>query len=210
MQHIKFRRIICLFLMPGLLLAACGRNSYSPLEYIRWVESEESGMKSEKTIGDYRFSLLYKPADYMIIQEYKSEDVDKTFYEKRFAELKDFQYFNLSIASADEQTPMLKCGLSNEEDYYRRLRYFSADVQKDLVLVEGNDTLECLQCHFEQNYGLAAHNTMVLVFERKPVSAANLQKTLVYKDKVLGTGTVCLGLDGEQLSKDPKINYLWD
>jgi len=190
------------FLIAGFLaLIGCGTGSLEPKEYMGWIENIENGLKKTEKIGDYEFSLQYKPIEYVALVESRDVNIEEETLKSKVAELKDFQYYNLKIMALGA-AELLSANIVEEDEYYGRLNYFVTYAQEDIQLIEANDTLPCSLYLFERNYGLANHNNIVLGFKSNNKDA---DKTVIFNDQVLGTGPVRFKINKEDLLEIPSL-----
>jgi hypothetical protein len=190
-----------------LLLCSGCTHSYRPSDYVKWVEQEENGLRVKRVMSDFEFILQYKPVNYMIAQEKKSNSISREYAAQRTQQLANSIHFNFIIRSADDQTPVLK-NQAGPDDYFARISHFLNEGQNDFRLRSGSDTFDCTFCHLEQNYGLAPENTVVLAFEPRrattgPLFTDNL--FLMYEDKVFGTGTIKMKIEKKHLDRLPEM-----
>lgn len=172
-----------------------------PLEYKAWVENKENGLRVEKTISDFTYTLQYKPLEYVALLELKKQQVSKKELTKTMEEFKGLQYYTFQI-EADSQDELLKKNLSHPNDYYARIQYFSFDMQKDLKLIDGKDTLNCELFHFERIYGVGPFARFVIGF---PLTDAANDKTLYYDEKVFGSGKIYLTIQAKNSNQLPEV-----
>lgn len=191
-------------LMAVGFLCSCGKKSLSAVEYVKWVSNEDNGLCAKTTIEDYEFSLLYKPLDYVALQENHGKAVSADSLEKIKKTLSGMQYYTFKI-KARQSNELMANGIKEDNEYYQRLEYFMGPMQNDIELIDGKDTLACTLFHFERNYGLAPFNNFVLAFEQTDKTQQNnsRDKTLLFSDQVLGTGPVRLTIKGQQIDHTP-------
>ncbi len=222
------RKIIVLIYITGLLLhSGCSENKaenaielpgvigdknaepeenkklekVSVQDYATWIEDINNGLKVEKTIEDFTYSLQYKPTEYVALLELKKDSVHLSELNKKISEYDGLQYFSFRI-STESRTELLKKNLAGANEYYGRIQYFSFDMQKDLKLIEGKDTLDCVLFHFERVFGLAPYATFVLGF---PIVNGEHDKTLYYNEKVFGAGKIYLTVKSKNIKKLPSV-----
>lgn len=177
-----------------------------PVEYVRWVEDEKNGLKREKTLGDMIFSAQYKPESYIVCEEERKESIADTVLKKKLKELTDMQYYDLKIEIKDGQGELLKYGLTSTEQYQERINYFSFGMQKDIQLVDGNDTLPCLLYHYERVYDVAPYGTFILGFAKGKND--NAGKTLLLFDKGFNKGIVKFYFEGKDIKYLPQLQTI--
>lgn len=173
----------------------------SPREYVSWIEDKNNGLKVEKKIGEFTYMFQYKPTDYVVAMDLKMDSISKAIFQKKGDEYSGLQYFNFRI-STESGGELLKKNVADERDYYGRIQYFSFDMQNDLKLIDGKDTLKCLLFHFERVFGLAPYATFLLGF---PVSQNRENKTLFYDDKIFGLGRIYLTVQSKNINKLPSL-----
>lgn len=173
----------------------------SPREYVAWVEDKNNGLKVEKEIEEFTYLLQYKPFEYVALMELKKETVGSLELNKKIEEYDGLQYYTFRI-STDSRMELLKKNLNEANDYYGRIQYFSFDMQKDLKLIEGKDTLDCVLFHFERVYGLAPYATFVLGF---PLTEGTNNKTLFYDEQIFGAGKIFLTVQSKNCKKLPSV-----
>lgn len=180
------------------------RAKATAVEFISWVDDEENGLIVKKDLGLYKFTLKYKPLEYEIIRDLKKLEVSEPEFLKVKSEYEGFQYFTFSIARNDGQLDLLKADLNTEQDFTKRVEYFSFQMQQDLRLVSGKDTMNCHLFHFERTYGVSSAANFLIGFEN---TGSKGDKTLIFDDKILGTGRVKLTIDSDDLAQIPELTF---
>ncbi len=172
-----------------------------PGDYVSWVEDTQNGLKVEKTIEDFTYTLQFKPLEYVALMELKNDSILANELKKTIDNYSDLQYYTFRI-SAPGEGEFLKKKLGSTDEYYHRIQYYSFEMQNDLKLIDGKDTLDCALFHFERVYGLAPYATFVLGF---PPSESMNNKTLFYDEKVFGTGKIYLTVQLKNYKKLPSV-----
>jgi hypothetical protein len=183
------------------------------LDYMTWIENKQNGLKVEKKIGDFTYTALYKPYEYLALMELKKENVDKKELYKKMDEYDGLQYYTFRITAENQQQELLKVGISSDADYYSRIEYCSFKMQNDFKLMEGKDTLDCVLFHFERIYGLAPYATFVLGFplgkneqnNNTTITKSNDDKTILYADQIFGSGNIYMTITKEDLNNVPEL-----
>lgn len=191
--------ILCCFAV--IVFSNC-ESDLASKEYLQWVESPKNGLKKVKTIKPYFFSVQYKPLEYIIAQEARKETVDTDFFNQRKSDLGDeMLYFNLQIGPASGQTTVLQEVVDTEEEYNRVISYLSFEMQNDLYLLDGLDTIKCSLFHFARDFDLTPNLDFALGFEKRK----NKKLTFVYDDKIFNTATVKIAYSEKDLITSPKL-----
>lgn len=205
------RNNIIVFIICLLLLNSCNnkKQELTPSKYVQWVKKSTNGLFQSKTLNDFEFSVQYKPIDFIIAQEERSPTLSKDVLEKRKKELgRDFLYYNFRIKNREGNLSPVGSGAHSEQEYQRRLGYFTFDMQEDLYLIHGVDTLPCALFQFVRNYDIAPYVEFALGFKKDPKIIINQDITFVFEDRILGVGTTKLLFDKQIFENTPVIKTL--
>jgi hypothetical protein len=185
------------------LLVACRTKELLPSEYVSWMKDPANGLREEKTIGEYTFHLQYKTPEFVVLQQYKSDNVAQMMVESELEKYAGMEYYTFEISAQDGHDLL-------DEKYYEaekiasRIEYFLSYAQDNFTLVTDNDTIACSLFHFERSYSLSPITTLVLGFDRV---VTDEDRTLVYDDQLLGCGPVRITINAEDISNVPAIKY---
>jgi hypothetical protein len=175
-------------------------------EYVKWVENPKNQLKKEKTIGEYKYKIFYKPAEYISLREAvnKGEQDNVKAITFRSEEIKEFFQFNFDIVSADGKTSALKHNTNNEAEFGARINYLVSHAQQDFKLIQGEDTLPCVSYHFERTFGLTQNNTILLSFE-KPKGESNDDIQLIFTNRLFNSGDIKFQFSYKTLNNIPRL-----
>lgn len=203
MQDTKYIHFILLALFGCLLLGSCGKAQLAPADYVAWVNDASNGLYKEKQVQPLTVSAVYKPIPYVIANEKRSNQIDPTEYQQRKEELAGMQYVTLKLGIIGEQKDITNYEVQTDADLQERLSYLSFAMQKDIQLIDGQDTLACALYHFERSYDLTPQRTFVLGFEKKSTLATD--KTLVLNLPYFNTGPIKLAFKANDLQAIPEL-----
>lgn len=179
-------------------------ETLEPQEYVAWVQNPENGLKRNKEMNDITFSVQYKPLEYIVCIEERKPEIEDSIVKQKVNELSDMQYFDLRISLNEGAGELLKYKLTSQQQYSQRVDYFAFGMQKDIILVEGKDTIPCALYHFERAYDVTPTSTFLLGFNlSKKVSSEN--KTLIIYDRTFNKGMIKIAFDKNELEKLPKL-----
>jgi len=192
-----------------LMLSACisGTTRVSALEY-REVINKERGLRVEEKYGPVTLAARYRPIEELIVEGLHDRNLDDSLYHSLYNKHKDLQYFTFTVSS-DETKEILSHNNMEEDSYFQMLDYLSNGIQNDFYLVENGDTLPCLLCHYERNYGLTSLNRISLAFQNKHKTNMKYtgDKILAYEDKLFDIGLVHFKIREESLNNLPILSY---
>lgn len=196
-----------LLILLNLSFGGCNKKDLSPADYVSYCNDPGNGLKQEKTIQDIKYTLQYEPAEYLMAEKTGARDINKVQYKELGKQFSGLQYFVLRIEALNGEADPLKVGISDKQAYFDRIQYVSFEVQNDLKVLEGNDTLQCRIAHLERMYNIAPFVSLVLGFDMSPISAGSKikDKVFIYSDKTFGTGTVRFVIRSKDIEQLPSI-----
>lgn len=179
----------------------------SPKEFTHWVKEEKSPVKKEKAIGEFLFSALYKPYEYIICMEERNNSLPDTLLKRRIKEIDDMEYYDLKIELKNGKNELLKYNLSSPQQYTDRVNYFAFGMEKDIKLVvDGKDTILCGLYHFERAYDVVPFVKVVVGFKKS--SEKFKEKTLIFHDKIFENGIIKFHYTKKELNNIPKLKTI--
>lgn len=179
-------------------------SELSAPDLVSFVQNENSGLKQHFTKNEFTYSAFYKPVDYIICKEQRSDKVETSIAKTKRRELQGMQYIDLRIAAKNINEELLKYNISPDNDYEKRIKYCSFEIQKDLQLVEGKDTIACSMVHYEREYGVTPYVTILLAF---PINKKTMDedKTLLFDDKLFYNGLIQFVFSNKNIKNTPKL-----
>lgn len=203
MKVYKFLSIGILVLIGGFYMFSS--VNYMPSDYIRWVIDTDNRIRKIKTVGDITIDLQYKPIPFVIANELRQNKIQKKVFDKRKEELSGAQYFTLKLkVDPTKATDITKYNVDNIARHQERLYYLSYQMQNDIQLVEGNDTLSTQLYHFERSYDIAPHRTFVLAFNANEINKGK-DKTFILDSEQFGTGPIKIKFAAKDLTNLPTL-----
>lgn len=177
-------------------------------EYIRYVQNESNGLNVQKEIDGLKYLYQYKPLEYISAVELRKNKISKNELKNKIETIEELQYCNFRIIS-DEKNEFLRYRIKFPDEYYSRIEYYSFEMQNDIHLIDGSDTLDCLLFHFERVYSIAPYVTFTCGFAKqyneKSSSSDFNNKTFVYEDKIFNTGKIYLTVEAKALKNLPLL-----
>jgi hypothetical protein len=166
-----------------LLIAGCKEKSPEK-KFLDYINDPENKIVQKIAIGEVQITTKWIPGDYWKITDstYKSEE-------------KGFRYFNVKIEKTKGEKPAKE-----------KILYLDFDMQKDFVLLAGTDSIAPAICQKIEN-GIAGSYEYMLAFENKDGQEIDGDCTVIYNDKIFGTGTTAFVYDQTDLKKIPTLKY---
>lgn len=189
----------------GVKVANISSQELLPKTFVQWIQNPENGLRKEKTIDDMVFSAQYKPYEYIVCMEERTEEIEDSILKSKMNELNEMQYFDFKMMLKEEQKELLKYKITSQDEYDKRVKYFAFQMQQDIQLIEGNDTLSCELFHFERAYDLSPSAVFLLAFPKTTYAG---DKTLVVYDRIFNKGYIKFNFNNSQLQNLPKIKTI--
>lgn len=211
----------------GLLLVSCtnsdneDQNSFSGSEnnrqfshvnevlpiddFVSFVKNEENDLVKEKQVSDIKFRMSFMPKECLAYLELKSDTENVNKLKETIKHYEGMSYFNLRLELESGEGELLKHNLSSAMQYEARVRYLSFEIQKDIFLIQGNDTISPGMYHFERIYEVAPYATIMLAFDDAKFKK-DQDFTIVYNDKLFNKGLIKYYYKQNQLIDLPKIS----
>lgn len=199
---------LCYCICALLLFASCSQNAkLSPRDYIAYFRDSSNGLTQKEAHLPYTFSVQLKTPEYIALSESANEGkVDAQQYEERKKSLEGNLVFQVNMNAGESREEFLRAYIEGEEEYQARLNYFITAAQKDLYLLVDGDTLHCNEFHFERNYGITTSSTLNAAFQfSKKLNDLN-KLTLVFDEKVLGTGAFRFDFPASKIHNIPQLS----
>ena len=184
------------------------KNEVMPVkDYMQWMQDPKNGFHKVKPMDDIEFVVQYKTPEFIICREERKETLSDSLVKRKQQELQGVHYFDLKIQLINGEGELLKHQLANKEAYENRVRYFAFEMQKDIQLVDGKDTLPCLLYHFERTYDVAPFCTILLGFNENKKNI-HKPKTLLVYDKIFNKGLQKFTFKENKLQTLPKLQTI--
>lgn len=149
-----------------LFLVSCSQPEMNRDQYVSWMQSNAKNLMANTIHGDRYYSLSYVPAEWLALQE-MNQETSEADMKNLLESYRSVQHYVLKISSKDTA--------GNDALVSK---YFPFEMQKDIFLIENNDTLPCTLFHFENTFSLTGEHTFDIGFENS--GSAN-DKTLLIR-----------------------------
>jgi hypothetical protein len=174
-----------------------------PAEYVRWMRDPMNGQYAEKQQGKARYAIQFKPREYVALVERHADPAHPLAFDSTVAAVEDrCDLYTLTITGLSQREPMRE-GLTADVDYFQRTAYYALDMERDLFMVQGTDTLPPLFAHTERSYGVGPDLNMLVAFPKADPQGPPMQ--LLVNDRALSSGVVVLPLDVTARTRIPQL-----
>jgi hypothetical protein len=158
-------------------------------EYVTWLETNGTQLRSEQTIGDLTYRVTRLPSDMLALREAGSDASAEELAEAK-SHYTGLIYFRLEIIANGHNGELLKKDLVSPQQYDERVRYASFGVQKDVSIKVGDDSLVCAMAQFERSFDVAPKATFLIAFDTDENQADSSAVTILFNDQLFNNGLI--------------------
>lgn len=167
---------------------ACNDVAVSPVEYMKLIDDSSSGFIKTIAQGPVVFEVKYKPIEYVALQRIGQPRIKEEDFNEILSEYRGLQYFTFVVRSIDGSTNPLHSTAIKGLTYQEIYSYLDVNFNKDICLIEDNDTLLCKLHHVERSNDLVPEIRIVIAFEDQVEGNKESALTFLYNDLLYGTG----------------------
>lgn len=189
-----------IFLIGLFTLTACG-SRLSPIDYVHYVENPDNGLLVSSKINGVKYTLQYQPIDYLVMLELKSFSIPPEIFKEQYDRFKGMEHYVFHVDTKDVESLILKSG-DTSKNKNSLMEYFNFQVQKDIKLVEGSDTIPCGIAECESSMGMLPYYSLVIGFPNREYTG---DREFLFTNKRIGTGEVKLLVKGQSIQNLPKL-----
>ena len=196
-----------------LLITACGQKDLT--RYVQYVKAADSGLIQHQSRSNIGFSAAFQPLDYVIGRSLAANERTNEGLAKAQKEYSGLQYFDFDIYTEGSYKGQnaLKDQIEKRvkpEGMTAAMTYFQFEMQPDLGLIAGKDTLPCVLYHLEQtgNWGQRLHFLVAFKDDNK-IKTPNFKEDLrlYYHDKLFSNDTLYFTFSKTDLNRIPDLKF---
>lgn len=169
-----------------------------PIEYVRWVEDSRNGLCVREQRGEYIYELQYQPLEYLVALQERKEELEKKRMEEEMEKRKHLEYLTLKISTIRGK------GISSDKEVEiaDKELYLLSGMQKDIIMLDGNDSIQCAMFHMELSNNFLPYDQCLLAFEKPENSRKDLK--ILFRTDQYDQGVVLLEIKRNNINKAPK------
>ncbi|MEM7370405.1 MAG: hypothetical protein AAF587_17480 [Bacteroidota bacterium] len=183
----------------GVIYSACHPRIFSSEGNLSTGVKTDSKYFKIREMGDYRLTARLIPKDSQTNAAEEGNSLSPN------QDASDIYYFQLRMESIHPQQEVLKQGIFSQQAYEDRMMYIRYQMQEDLYLLHGNDSLEAALYHFDDTFGLTPYASCLVAFESHKKDHDPL--ILIFDDQEFGVGPVKFSFSDAALSGNSLLNF---
>jgi len=178
------------------LISSCRRKALNKDELLAFV-SHNKQLNQSTEVNGIKIRLMYYPYELLVLQELRAKKNDTTGISEIIRKYKSQYYFQLFFSKNDKEVIR---ELGSFQNYSKMLRVFSFEMPRYISgSTETKDTIQLKDCAFEQDYGMASANALMLVFDKNDLSGKTALNVNVAE---FGLGTGALNFEVQKTAMD--------
>ncbi|HTA26701.1 MAG TPA: hypothetical protein VK809_02855 [Bacteroidia bacterium] len=192
---------LSLFLFGASALSSCGKHELPPQEYVAYIQNSQNGLFVSTKANGVNYTLQYQPTDYLVMLQLKSFSIPAETFKEQYNRFKGIEHYVFHIDRKEWDSLVTK---ASDTSKVRKgmTEYLDFKIQKDIKLVEGDDTIPCGISECESSMGMLPYYSFVLGFNAKDYSG---DRKFIYGNKMIGTGNIKLEITSSSIKKIPKL-----
>ena len=200
------KKLLCLSILI-LTAFSCTSNMFdSKTEMLAFLGAEENGFKQSKSINGVDFTLMYRPTDLMVHQDWK-QSKDLTIIPELRKKYEDYIYINLSISRNKKDILSTHIGGKNEYGQMVNTMSFSVGNSIHLIGQQSKDTLSTEDFISPRLYGLNKASSVLLIYPRTNLIDREEELVLSIEDFGLNTGNVKFKIPSSIIKDQPTLSF---
>jgi hypothetical protein len=180
------------FLLLLLVLTSCQPGFRNESEFYKWWSDEKNGLVRSKEIDDFKLSVKYMPAHYLVYNELKNiPDVSSHTYDSLYNHYKSCRTFYLTIEPIDKINSgnILFHGIESIEDFKDRVMKLNFSPGEFISLKTTDKEFKPVLSTMENLYNLDPKRSLYLVFADADKDLMNAQQyDFEFNDQIFLTG----------------------
>lgn len=210
----RFYKNSILFITLSLLLSVnysnCFKKKLAPDEYRTWIMNNKNLFMKSEMVEEFYYQLIYIPTELKLLNYAKSTKLTKKEVETFVKTNDTYLEFSLRISIPENgSVEFLKYTSENGMSYEDKLKHYSFDLKKNIVLVtEDGKKINCSDYVFERSFDIQPSGTITLSFI-KPDKLINFEVIVI--DKGFKDLTIKFPFEEKMIKKRPTLKYstLW-
>jgi len=169
------KRAVSITLLTTFLLGCANNDPLPPVAYVHYMEDRSHDMHRTVQYGNVDYHIQLATPEYVVSKELAEEQPSEEALLQRLEQLKGYTFFYLTI-EAKGNSRMNDPALAEQ-----RALYYTQAAAADISLLNGEEELKPITYHFENNYGLAPYNKLLVAFKTEDRKEGEWQ--LVFHDR---------------------------
>ncbi|MBS1773939.1 MAG: hypothetical protein JST82_13860 [Bacteroidetes bacterium] len=166
-------------LITFLWCSCSSMTALAPDAYVRYMDDPANDLIRTIKLKTATYTIHLITPEYIASKEFSDGSDSIKNFEKRLRDLEGVIYFYINIQKNNTDNSVA-AGMAEKSKAEQMVMYYEADAAKDIYLLNNNNQLSPAIYHYEDNYGLAAYNKIIVGFH---VDTKNPDYKLVFNDR---------------------------
>lgn len=188
-------------LMLLILLSCNGVKQLNMKDYLNYMEDADNGYVQTVETDKINYSIQFASPEYVLCKELSGQSTSNdSFAKARLNELEGYSFFLIKIELKDGYKSVLE-KQQRDMDVSRMTAYYQNFALNDITVTADGAELVPQTYHFEDNYGVAPFNTIVVGYKHSLKDKAEL----TFNDKYNNIPLIKAAYSKELLTGMPKL-----
>ena len=193
-----------------LIICSCSSKSFDTDEALwEYIRDTEHGYIFQKNVNGVDFSLLYKPTDLLVKQEFPSstpQDQKDEEIQKLRDKYEKYMYFSLSMSKGGQE--LLSSAVSNRNEFGAMVNQLAFGMgEKVHLFTSKKDTIPIVDFIYPRLYGMTRSTDILLVYPRDKKYLNEKYLNLTIEDLGINTGEIKFKIVTEKIVNQPHLKF---
>jgi len=173
MSNIKIDYIFLTNILVCSIFCSCNTTESKSIDnLVDFVENEDNNLITKVQHGEYHFSLNYEPVELITLRGSVSIDDFKSNYPSNLNAYNELEYYTFKIKNERKPTrdAISSIYIGDPEEI---TSYIDFQIQDDIKLVQGTDTLYCSYLHKEVSEAISNELSYSLGFAKSAIKSTD-------------------------------------
>lgn len=203
MKAINAPLLLIVFL---ILWTACSRSVNSADDLRAFVAKQSNGLTKEKTIGEIKVRLTYRPTDLLVQQELGGAPASPAHIEQLRQQYDDYLYFLLTYSANGKEIEGWRA--TSQAEFGTRVQTLAFGMAEVLSLnTDQRDSIPLVDFLYQRTFGGGSSSDVLFAFDRAATADADWLSFRL-DDIGLGIGTTHFRFDTKAINTVPSIPFV--
>lgn len=193
------KNLIFLLMFISFNLTSCTVDTLSPKDFVYWVDNEDNNLIKKQRISNLEYKLQYRPIDYIIAREFRTNTITFENYKKRKNELEGMDYFKFTLTSLEPNKTVFDMNTLEKNV----LDYVSFEMAKDFKMKIDNELISCGLYHFEQQNGI--YNSIDILLGFPKTKNKSEEFSISFENNLNNEGIINFYFSSNELNRIPNM-----
>ncbi len=186
-----------------LSFISCNKEAQSVQELIDYCNQPANGLRSNYVEDEYRFEVIYRPVEIIVLQEVKSLSLMGQQIDSVRQLFNGIDYFLLRMQKKGTE---VETSFARDPIRFGEVNtYLATKVGRDIKLVHAGDTILTKATIHTRTFGSSQSTDLLIAFESSLKSKSG-EFEVLFDDKIFGTGLHAFDFEINNIKSIPSLD----